>query len=250
MATQLRHDGFIGEGTLYIRRLDRPDLGMVQMGNATELSVSMESEVKERISKMRENYGAVLNTVILPKSGELKIVLDDFNEENLAAVFMGSLAKAQMQTQTVSDEPVDADPDRWLKLKHPYLQEAGITVKKEDDSPIAAEHYEIHHRLGMVRVKDTAGVAKGGKIKVSYTTADWDAWVIQANTDSQIKCELILDGRNRVNGADIKLHIPRATLSASGSFNFFSEDFNTIELAGRPEVAEGAVSPFTVTVKG
>lgn len=69
---QLRHDGFIGEGTLYIRRLDRADLGLIPMGNATSFSVAVESEVKERLSKMRENYGAVLNTVILPKSGELK----------------------------------------------------------------------------------------------------------------------------------------------------------------------------------
>lgn len=250
MSHKLRHDGFIGEGTLYIRRLDRPELGLVQMGNATELSVSMESEVKERISKMRENYGAVLDTVILPKSGELKVVLDDFNEENLAMVFMGALEKQQMTTQTVSDEMVTVDLDRWLSLKHPYLQDAGITVKKDNDDTIAAEHYDIHHRLGMIRLKDTAGVAKGEQIKVSYKTADWDAWVIQANTDSQIKCELVLDGRNRVNGADVKLHIAKATLSPSGAFNFFSEDFNTIELVDRPEVAEGSTSPFTVTIKG
>jgi len=101
----------------------------------------------------------------------------------------------------------------------------------------------------MIKLKDTAGVAKGDKIKVSYKTADWEAWVIQANTDSQIKCELVLDGRNRVNGADVKLHIPKATLSASGAFNFFSDDFNTIELSGRPEVPEGQTSPFTVTLK-
>ena len=106
---QLRHDGFIGEGTLYIRRLDRADLGLIQMGNATSFSVAVESEVKERLSKMRENYGAVLNTVILPKSGELKITLDDFNEENFAMVFMGALTKEQMTAQTVSDEEVDVD---------------------------------------------------------------------------------------------------------------------------------------------
>ena len=246
---QLRHDGFIGEGTLYIRRLDRTDLGLIPMGNATSFSVAVESEVKERLSKMRENYGAVLNTVILPKSGELKITLDDFNEENMAMVFQGALKREQMTSQTVSDEMVDVDLGRYLQLKHGYLEAAGITVKQANDTPIAVEHYEVHHRLGMIKLKDTAGVAKGDKIKVSYKTADWEAWVIQANTDSQIKCELVLDGRNRVNGADVKLHIPKATLSASGAFNFFSDDFNTIELSGRPEVPEGGISPFTVTVK-
>lgn len=246
---QLRHDGFIGEGTLYIRRLDRADLGLIQMGNATSFSVAVESEVKERLSKMRENYGAVLNTVILPKSGELKITLDDFNEENFAMVFMGALTKEQMTTQTVSDEEVDVDLDRYLKLAHGYLNEAGIVVKSPGGQTIAAEHYDIHRRLGMIRLKDTAGVSKGQKIKISYTTAAWDAWAIAANTDSQIKCELLLDGRNRANGADVKVHIPKATLSAGGAFEFFSDDFNTIELSRRPEVPEGGISPFTVTVK-
>lgn len=250
MTTQMRHDGFIGEGTLYIRRHDRPDLGLIQIGNATELSVSMTSEVKERLSKMRENYGATLNTVILPKSGELKITLDDFSEENLAMVFMGALEKKQMRTQTVSDEIINVDLGRFLRLKHGYLKDSGISVKKaSDDAPIAAEHYEIHHRLGMIKLKETAGVGKGDKIKVSYTTADWDAWIIQANTDTQIKCELILDGRNKVNGDDVRLDIPKATLSADGAFNFFSDDFNKIELKGRPEVAEGNIAPFTVTIK-
>ena len=156
---QLRHDGFIGEGTLYIRRLDRADLGLIPMGNATSFSVAVESEVKERLSKMRENYGAVLNTVILPKSGELKITLDDFNEENFAMVFMGALTKEQMTTQTISDEEVDVDLDRYLKLAHGYLNEAGIVVKSPGGQTIAAEHYDIHRRLGMIRLKDTAGVS-------------------------------------------------------------------------------------------
>lgn len=249
MAAQLRHDGFIGEGTLYIRRLDRTDLGMVPMGNATQFSVSTESEVKQRISKMRENYGAVLDTVVILKSGKLEITLDDFNEENLAMIFQGALAREQMTAQTVSDEIVEADLGRYLQLKHGYLTETDTVVKKSDDSTIAAEHYEVHHRLGMIKLKDTAGVAKGDKIKVSYKTANWEAWVIQANADSQIKCELLLDGRNRVNKADVKVHIPKATLSANGAFEFFSEDFNTLQLSGSPEVPEGQTSPFTVTLK-
>lgn len=248
MSTQ-KH-GFIGEGTVYIRRLDRPELGSVLLGNATEFAVNFESEVKERISRMRENYGAVLDTVILPKTGELAITLDGFDEENLAMAFMGAMEKSKMSEQTVSDEIIDVDLGRFLQLKHRYLKEDGITVKKEsDDSPIDAEHYEIHHRLGMIKLKDTAGVGKGDKIKISYSTADWKAWVIQANADSQIKCELILDGRNRVSGDDVHVHIAKATLSANGGFNFFSDDFNELKLSGRPEVAEGNTAPFTVTVK-
>lgn len=114
----IKHDGFIGEGTLYIQRLDRKDLGMVRMGNATELSVSSESEVRERISRERENYGAVLNSVAIPKSGELKIVLDDFNIENFAMVFMGSLKKEEMRAQTVSDELVARIDARLDRVAH------------------------------------------------------------------------------------------------------------------------------------
>lgn len=245
----IKRDGFMGEGTLYLRRLDRPNLGFVEVGNATEVSVAVEVEIKERHSRMRENYGAVLNTVILPKSGELKIILDGFDEEGLAMVFMGALKKEAMQAHTVADETLTAECGRWLNLAHAYLNRDHITVKKPNQDALSPEHYSIHERLGMICLKETSGIAKGENIQVSYQTHDWNAWVIHAQSDNQIPCELLLDGRNLANGQDIKLHIPRAVLSPSGSFNFLSHDFNTIELTGRPEVVAGQNAPFTVTAK-
>lgn len=241
--------GFIGEGTLYIRRTDRPDLGFVEMGNATEFSVSAQAESKDRISHMYGSSGTNLNTVYLRRSGELRIVLDSCNAENLAMAFMGALEKKQMTSETVSDELVDVDIDRYLQLKHRYLQDTGIVVKKQNDDTITAEHYEIHHRLGMILIKATAGVAKGDKIKVSYKTADWNEWVINAQTDSSIKCELKLDGRNLVDNSDVLVEVHQATLSPDGAFNFLTEDFNTIEMSGRAELPAGAQSPYTVHAK-
>lgn len=55
---QLRHDGFIGEGTLYIRRLDRADLGLIPMGNATSFSVAVESEVFQLTAARRRLLSA------------------------------------------------------------------------------------------------------------------------------------------------------------------------------------------------
>ena len=110
--------------------------------------MATESEVKERISKMRENYGAVFNTVILPKSGELKITRDDFNEENTAMVFQGALKREQMTAQTVSDEMVDVDLGRYLKLKHGYLTETDTTVKKSTTRRIEPKNNRFTTRSG------------------------------------------------------------------------------------------------------
>ncbi|MBS9781334.1 MAG: hypothetical protein KGV56_02460 [Gammaproteobacteria bacterium] len=247
--SNIREDGFIGEGTLYINRLDRPDLGYLEVGNATKLSVSMTSEVKERISKKRENYGAVLDTVIIPKAGELAITLDTFTHENLAMVFMGSLAKNEMTAQTIADEVVPGQVGRWLKLANGYLKAGTVVVKDSTDTPIPTDKVEVNERQGFIRLADDVAINTGDELKVNYETADLKQWVIQANTDSQVKCALILDGRNRVNGDDVTLEIAKATLSANGAFDIFSEDFNQLELSGRPEVADGQTASFVVKVK-
>lgn len=132
---------------------------------------------------------------------------------------------------------------------NPYIKEGSLIVTKDADT-IAQEHYELNTRLGMIKFLETSGLKDGDTVTLAYSTADWDAWVIPANTQSSIRGELILDGRNRVNGADIKLHAPRVSLATNGAFNFFSDEFNTLNLSGRAEVAEGYTAPFTVTVKG
>lgn len=246
--SKLREDGFIGEGTLYIKRLDRSDLGYLEVGNATALSVSMTSEVKERLSKKRENYGAVLDTVIIPQSSELTITLDTFTHENLAMVFMGSLDKASMTAQTIAGETLNGQVGRWLQLANSYVK-AGTVVVKSGATTIPTDKVEVNERMGFIRLADDVAHNAGEPLSVNYETADLKQWVIQSNTESQVRCSLILDGRNRVNGDDVKLDIPRATLSTNGAFDIFSEDFNTLELTGRPEVADGQTSAFTVKVK-
>lgn len=249
--TQLREDGFVGEGTLYIKRLDRPDLGYLEIGNATALSVSMTSEVKERISKKRENYGSVLDTIILPQASELSVTLDTFTNENMAMVFMGSLSEENMTAQTIADEIVPGQVGRWLQLANGYVTEGTVTVKTGGASGTAVptDKVEVNERMGFIRLADDVAHNAGDDLAVSYQTADLKQWVIQAGTDTQVKCALKLDGRNRVNGDHVILDIPKATLSPNGAFDVFSEDFNTIQLDGRPEVPDGATSAFTVKVK-
>ena len=61
--------------------------------------------------------------------------------------------------------------------------------------------------------------------------------------------ELWLDGKNRVTGEDVMLHMPQFTLAVDGSFNFFTEDFNEITFKGRSEIADGEEAAFYVELK-
>lgn len=251
--SHIREEAFIGEGTVKVLIKGREDLGVFELGNATEFSTAFSVEVKERISRKRGSYGQVLNTITIPKPGDLSVKIDTINKETLAMGMMGALRKEQMTVQTVSDESIDYKGDIWLKLPHRYIDGKVVVKDSTGAQTVEDEHVEVEPRLGLVRIKGTGAAAHsiqdGQKIKVSYKTAAWDKWIIAAFKQTELRGELWLDGKNRVTGEDVMLHMPQFTLAVDGSFNFFTEDFNEITFKGRSEIADGEEAAFYVELK-
>lgn len=247
----IREDAFIGEGTVKVKVKGREELGVFELGNATEFSVSMSSEVLERISKKRGTYGQVLNTITLPKAGELSITIDTINKETFAMALMGSLGVDDMKAETIADEEIDFKPDVWLKLPHRYIDGEVVVKDASAASTVDDKEVEVEPRLGLFRVTAAGAAAANieGTVKVSYKTATWTRWVIQAFKATELRGELWLDGKNRITGEDVLLHMPQFTLAVDGEFNFFTDEFNTITFKGRPETAEGYETAFTVEMK-
>src|SRR3546814_11702293 len=59
---------------------------------------------KQRISKIRDNYGEVLDTVIIPKPPELSIELDEGDAETVGMALMGTVATLDIATVTRTAE--------------------------------------------------------------------------------------------------------------------------------------------------
>lgn len=250
----IKEEAIIAEGTIHVKIKGREDLGIFILGNATEFATSFTAEVKERISKMRSTYGQVLNTVTIPKPGELSMKIDTLNKETLAMGMMGVLSKEALAVKTVPNHALtDFKGDIWIKLPDRYIDGA-VTVKSSDGTKtVDAAEVEVEPRLGLVKISETGAAAAtinaGDGFTVSYTTASWERWQIAAFKETELRGEMWLDGKNRVTGEDVMLHIPQFTLTVDGSFNFFTEDFNEITFKGRTEIADGQDAPYYVELK-
>lgn len=252
--THIKEEAIIAEGTVRVKIKGREDLGIFELGNTTEFSTSFTAEVKERISKKRGSYGQVLNTVTIPKPGELSMKIDTLNKETLAMGMMGVLSKEELAVKTVPDHALtDFKGDIWIKLPDRYIDGAVVVENSGGTQTVDAAEVQVEPRLGLVKISETGAAAAtinaGDGFTVSYTTASWDKWQIAAFKETELRGELWLDGKNRVTGEDVMLHIPQFTLTVDGAFNFFTEDFNEITFTGRTEIADGEDAPYYVELK-
>jgi hypothetical protein len=59
---------------------------------------------------------------------------------------------------------------------------------------------------------------------------------------------ILLDGKNMVDGNDVRLLIDEATLTPAKPIDFASEDFSVIEFEGELTTLAGKTSPYIVDV--
>lgn len=245
-----REEGFIGKGTIYVDLGD----GLFELGNASKFETKVEYETRQRISHKRDNWGSVLDTVSIPKSGELTIEIDTLNHKNLALALMGKLDSGKLTAETIIDEIVIVK-DGWLKLNKKWIDTSqAITVTDElGTQTINREDIKINDRLGLIMISEEAligaGIDKGEKIKVSYKTATVERALIQAGTEVVLKGALMFDGKNLVTNESVVVNMPKFTMTAENAFDFFSDDFQKVTFKGSPEIADGEQAPYTVEIK-
>lgn len=245
-----REEGFIGKGTIYVDFGE----GLFELGNASKFEVKVTYETKKRPSHMRNNWGAILNTVSIPKDGELTIEIDTLNHQNLALALMGKLQINKLTAETITDEIITIK-DGWLKLNKKWIDTSqAITVTDETGTQtINKDDIKINDRLGLIMISEEAligaGIDKGEKIKVSYKTANTERALIQAGTEVVLKGALMFDGKNLVTGESVIVNMPKFTMTAENAFDFFSDDFQKVTFKGSPEIADGEQAPYTVEIK-
>src|SRR3546814_1682041 len=99
--------GLLWSGNVHMALLndDGSFAGFLDLKNAVKLGIkSGEGDEKQRISKMRDNYGEVLDTVIIPKPPELSIELDEGDAETVGMALMGTVATLDIATVTRTAE--------------------------------------------------------------------------------------------------------------------------------------------------
>lgn len=242
--------GLILAGDVYIDRLSDTgaSTGLVGPINVTQLSLQTPTEKVQRTSKRKDSYGQTLDTVNLQQPTTIEMVIDDQPAELLAMAMLGDVEQINQGagSVTLTDITLPAD-NKWAKLPHANLSEAGLELFESDGTtPIAAAAFEVNYALGMIRTLPGGAQDTGSAVaaKISYEYLARTGTRIKAGARSQISMKIFMDGTNLANGLPCKLEVPKASVAPSEAVDLFSSEYVSTTLAGDVILVDGETAPF------
>ena len=235
--------GFIGTGTPYFY----PDDGspVFFFGNPIACKISTSSDEKVRTSRRKGDAGSSLDSRTTPKPAQVTISTDTFQPKTWAMAMMGTAGKVTVAVQAVTDEAAVAVLDGYHQLAHADIDAATFIVKK-GATPIDASAYELIPSMGLLQITDETAAAANEALTVSYSTKLVTKTVIEGAKVTSFRGKVVVDGKNDVTGDDAKLTIHNVSLAVNGDFDWFSDDYNAIEMVGTASVGKNGESPYSV----
>jgi len=240
--------GFLGSGRVYVnRKVGGVYQGFHYIGNATKFEIKENSELKERVSKDRSNYGSALNTVYIKKPAEVNITLDDLDKDNLSLVFLGTPSAVSVSGSTVTDEAVTGYKDKIFRTAQRKISSVVLTNSAASTTYVLDTDYEITDAdLGLIKVLSGGAITDGQALKIDYTYGSMTSNKVAGGTNSNIIMKVLFDGVNQADQAKAVVNVLEAVLSPQSGVDFLADDFTSIELAGRANVPSGGTEAYTV----
>ena len=243
--------GFLGAGDLYIaRQVGGTYLDYEGPFEATKFEIKPNVEIKEQVSKGRDTYGQVIETVALPKPAQLTVDLAEVNKTSLALALLGTTSALAQSSGTLTGEAVVAAHNVWKPLTKAALS-APPVVKNSGDTVtyVAGVDYIANLQLGWIKVLSTGAIADGATIHVSGSYAAISGIAIAGQTQTQVRAKFKLDGKNFADDLPVIVTVHEAVIAADSAFDFLANDFNTVSLPGRMKTPSGYTEPFTVHLR-
>lgn len=237
-------NGFLLEGTVYVRNRRIVGSNREEVGNTTSLKLKAHSEKKERISRKKGTAGKALDTVTITKPTEISFALDTFNKTTLAMALMGAAATVS-EAKTVHDEVVNVvKKGVWLDLANRNIDPTSLVVKNASGAEVKAENIVYNAAMGWVQVaSDSKNVNDGEDIKVSYKTKG-GGLKVAAETVADYDLEIWVDGFNAASQKNFALHIPSAVVTSNSEVDWLADDFASAEFGGNTVLVDGHQSPY------
>jgi hypothetical protein len=239
--------GFIGAGDVYLTPiLAGGTFGKkVDVGNTTKLGIKANTVLKQQKSKKRDSFGQVLENVALLDPAELAMTLETVNRTGLRYAFCGEDLAYTQTGATITDEVVIMQLEGWVQLAHEAL---GATVVLTNTGAtvtyVEGVDYELNRRLGWVRGLLGGAITDLQSCKIDYVSTTFAGAAIRGSVNPQIRALVELDGINKVDDSIGILRCWEVVLAPTSEFDWFKDDFNTIDLAGKLKTPAGKTEPF------
>lgn len=243
--------GFLGAGDLYIAR----QVGGVYLPyegpfEATKFEIKPNVDVKEQVSKGRETYGQVIETVAIPKPAQLTVDLAEVNKTSLALALLGTVAALTQASGTLTDEVVVAKLDAWAPLTKAALTGAQVVTNSAATvTYVDGVDYIVNKQLGWIKALSTGSITADQSLRVDSAYAAITGSEIKGQTQTQIRARFKLDGKNFADDGPVIVTVHEGVIAADAAFDFLASDFNTVSLPGRMKTPVGFLEPFTVHLR-
>lgn len=234
-------------GDLYIRPYVNGVLGgMIGPIDAESLEIKPDAKKNTIQSKAKETAGQARVTYFTPQPAKLSIKTSDIPPTLLAAAFMGNEITINQGAGTLTDVAITLPPSpKWVPIGKGNIAQVGLIVK-EGATTLAATDYEVNYALGLIRATAGGTVKEGGAVTLSGSYNAVTGSRIEGNLKPAIDAQLLLDGKNVIDGSPVKVTVPRASLSPKNGVDFLSEKAIEITLEGELMVVTGETAPFYV----
>jgi hypothetical protein len=214
------------------------------LGNCESFELGIEDETREKYSSA-EATSPLIKTVNVRRTPNLKIVLDEFDQDNLALAFMGSTADYIVTGASVVDEvPPTAVVKKgyWFVVgavpaTAPRRSLTAVSVKHTSGAPtyVAGTDYILDAVAGRIFIISAGAITDAQSLKVSYTYATFAAGAlptVKAGDSSFIEGFVRFVGKP-ASGATWEVEVWKASLSPDGVVPFIGDDFASLTLKGK-----------------
>lgn len=239
--------GFLGAGDVFMRVKgdDGTWGGWANTGGANKFEVKAESEIKSQISKGRTTYGQATDAVTLPKEPAIDIEFTRPNRRVIAATLLGTDSAVSVTGATVSSEAHDA-PAVGDMIRTAYGNISAVTITSGGSPLVAGTDYVITDAVaGMItNLTEEEGTAW----TVAYTYASEAGFKVKGVTRPKFNCQFLLVGKNMVDGTPCRCEVWDAQIAPSGGWDFLSDDYSKVALAGTCNTPTSKDAPYEVTI--
>ena len=215
----------------------------------SKFEIKPNSETKELVSKGKETYGQVIESVQVAKPSDVTINLREGDYQNLMIAFMGSAGTGINQgAATVTDEVKVLKFDTFTELANRNIATAGFTVTNSDASTtyVLGTDYEVIYLTGQVRALAGGYITDGQSVKVDYSALAMTGKKIMGATKTSIRAKILFTGKNIADDAAVLLTAWEGVFSPDSAFDLLADDFGEITLKGQLKTPAGKTSPFEV----
>ncbi len=236
--------GFIGSGDvmldIYIN--GAPSGAYLNPVNATVFSLASKgADTKERISKMRNTFGQVLDSVGTPNPHEIEMEFDDGSASIWALAFAGYMASFSQSGAAAQSVTKTLPLGKWVELGKYKVSNVSITGKTP------GVDFEIKADAGMVRSLPGGSIADNASVNIDFDCALTSGEQIFAATRGSIDVRIKFDGLNQADKKPVIVDVFHAQINADSVLDFLADDFGKTKLSGKLITPAGMPHPYVIT---